>query len=94
MVYVDNMNAHYGRMIMCHMMADTHDELLARADTIGVARSWIQYAGTASEHFDICKSKRALAVKNGALEVCARDLVLLTRTKRDAIIQSHKESTP
>jgi hypothetical protein len=28
MVYVDNMNAHFGDMIMCHMVADSNDELL------------------------------------------------------------------
>jgi hypothetical protein len=38
MVYVDNMNAHFGDMIMCHMVADSNDELLAMADRIGVKR--------------------------------------------------------
>lgn len=68
-VYVDNMQANFGRMVMCHMWADTRDELLAMADTIGVARKWLQQPPKASwVHFDIAKSKRALAVKNGAIE--------------------------
>ena len=46
-VYVDNMQASYGRMKMCHMVADSTDELLAMADRIGVARKWLQKAGTA-----------------------------------------------
>ena len=43
-VYVDNMQAQFGRMKMCHMIADSTEELLAMADRIGVARKWIQSA--------------------------------------------------
>lgn len=41
-VYVDDMEAAFGRMVMCHMWADTLDELLAMADRIGVQRRWLQ----------------------------------------------------
>lgn len=75
-VFVDDMKAPFGRMIMCHMWADTTEELLRMADTIGVARKWIQDAGTWREHFDIALSKRALAVAAGAQEVSQRELVL------------------
>jgi uncharacterized protein DUF4031 len=71
-VYVDNMNATYGRMIMNHMYADSHDELVAMADKIGVARKWIQHAGTYKEHFDIALSKKQLAIANGAKETTWR----------------------
>lgn len=74
-VYVDDMQCGYGRMVMCHMGADTTEELLAMADKIGVARRWLQHPGTWREHFDICKSKRALAVKYGAVEVSQREFV-------------------
>lgn len=68
-VYVDNMTASYGRMIMCHMWADTLPELLAMADTVGVSRKWLQQPPKASWiHFDIAKSKRALAIKHGAIQ--------------------------
>lgn len=53
MVYIDNMNAPFGRMIMCHMIADTKEELLEMADKIGVQRKWIQEEGTWQEHFDV-----------------------------------------
>lgn len=68
-IYVDDMHAPFGRMIMCHMMADTTDELIVMADLIGVPRKWIQFPGTYKEHFDICLSKRAYAVTLGAVEI-------------------------
>jgi len=75
MVYVDDMRAPYRGMVMCHMSADTHQELVEMADRIGVQRKWIQYPGTHREHFDVCESKRALAVMYGAEEVTTRELV-------------------
>lgn len=73
-VYVDDMEAPFGRMLMCHMAADSTEELLAMADKIGVARKWIQYPGTTKEHFDIAKGKRALAISHGAIPVTMRQL--------------------
>lgn len=68
-VYVDPAVHRYGRMIMCHMWADSLDQLLAMADRIGVARKWLQQPPHASwVHFDIAKGKRALAVAAGAIE--------------------------
>ena len=74
MVYVDDMKAKFGRMVMCHMMADTTEELLAMADKIGVQRKWLQKPGQPEEHFDIALVKRAEAVKAGAKEVTMYDL--------------------
>lgn len=68
-VYVDDMNAPFGRMLMCHLIADTTAELLAMVDKIGVQRKWIQDAGTHREHFDIAQSKKKLAIQHGAVEV-------------------------
>ena len=73
-VYVDDMRAPFRGMLMCHMIADTSNELLAMADRIGVRRKWIQHAGTPKEHFDICMAKRALAVSAGAIEITQREL--------------------
>lgn len=83
-VYVDDMKAQYGRMIMCHMLADTTEELLAMADQIGVARKWLQYPGTFKEHFDIALIKRDLAVQNGAIEITWRQAAFMQRKRRQA----------
>jgi len=73
MVYVDNFNARYRNMIMCHMVADTTEELLTMCDKIDVNKKWIQDKGTYSEHFDICASKKQAALHHGAQEINFRD---------------------
>lgn len=65
-VYVDDMEAPFGRMKMCHMYADTIAELHTMADRIGVARRWFQNA-PGSPHYDICLSKKRLALAAGAI---------------------------
>jgi hypothetical protein len=62
-VYVDDMRAGFGRMVMCHMVADTHRELVEMADKIGVQRKWIQKPGTRYEHFDVALAAKAKAIK-------------------------------
>jgi len=76
------MAAAFGRMKMCHMIADSGDELRAMADRIGVARKWIQKVGTAREHFDICQAKRKLAVAAGAREVTMREVGMICYNRR------------
>lgn len=84
MIYVDTAYIPYGRMIMCHMMADTHSELLWMAEKIGLSHKHLQKAGTPYEHFDVSKMYRARAMANGAVEVSRHDLVSLIRRKRVA----------
>lgn len=75
-VYVDDVRHKFGNMVMCHLWADTNDELLAMMDKIGVHRKWIQGHKTLSfgkhrdaswVHFDIALSKKALAITAGAI---------------------------
>lgn len=80
-VYVDDMRAPFGRMVMCHMFADSRDELLAMALRIDVPFKWLQNAGERHEHFDLSLSKRALAVKAGAIAITQRKLALLIRER-------------
>ena len=84
-VYVDDMRAKFGRMVMCHMLADTIDELHAMADTIGVARKWFQ-SSASSPHYDIALSKRSLAVAAGAQEITRQELGPMLRRWREVAL--------
>jgi hypothetical protein len=85
MVYVDSAFLPFRRMLMCHMIADTEEELEAMAKTIGVQLKWWQYKGTYKSHFDICSSKRDLAIKAGAIVIDKKKLSELLKGKRNAI---------
>ena len=85
-VYVDPSVYPLGRMIMCHMMADTDEELHEMADTIGVDRKHFQ-----GDHYDICKAKRQLAVEAGAKEVTQREMVRVRQQNR---AKKKKKNTP
>jgi hypothetical protein len=81
-VYVDNPLARLGRMVMCHMVADTEAELHAMAKLIGVDRKHYQ-ADASTPHYDICKQMRAIAVGAGAVEVNRRGMVAVIRRLRE-----------
>lgn len=66
--YVDDVRHAYGRMVMCHLWADSLDELLLMVDKIGVQRRWLQQPPKASwVHFDISLGKKAAAIRHGAI---------------------------
>ena len=79
-VYVDKGRYVYWRMKMCHMLADTLEELHAMADRLGLKREWFQPEST--PHYDICQSKRRLALKFGAVEIDNRQMVEIIRKWR------------
>jgi hypothetical protein len=78
-VYVDNARNRFGRMLMCHMMSDMDPELRAMARAIGVSERWHQ-----GDHFDICQSKRALAIEAGAVSITQRQMVEVRRRNRES----------
>jgi hypothetical protein len=87
-VFVDDMAAPFepshrpGRKyVMCHMIADSDEELHAMADKIGVYRRWHQNTMSGS-HYDITKSKRALAVAAGAVEITLRQCAAMCSVRR------------
>ena len=84
-VYVDRVELGYGRLVMCHMIGDSPDELHAMADRIGVARRWFQTPPKASFwHYDIAKSKRALALAAGAIDCDRNTFVANLRRIRES----------
>lgn len=83
-IYVDHARNKFGRMLMCHMLADTDEELHAFAKRIGMRREWFQNQGR-YPHYDISQTKRVLAVKLGAIEISDRQVVELMRGKRPEI---------
>ena len=72
-VYVDSPRHRLGRMMMCHMVADTLEELHAMAVRLGVHKHFQDKAG--APHYDICKANRARAIAFGAVEVSSRQLI-------------------
>lgn len=81
-VYVDDMRARYRRMIMCHMIATSDEDLHKMAALIGMARRWHQNPGTAQSHYDICLSMRAKAIQLGAIEITWRQTGAMTRHRQ------------
>lgn len=79
--YVDDFFAAYGRMKMCHLLADSDGELHALADAIGVDRKHHQNTVSGS-HYDIAKSKRALAIAAGAVPITYRQAAMMTKHRR------------
>lgn len=76
-VYVDDVRHPLGRMVMCHMWADSEEELMSMAAAIGLYRRHVQghpllsaprHQGAGWLHFDICRQSRARAVRAGAVE--------------------------
>lgn len=67
----------YRGMKMSHMVGDTEAELHEMARKIGVSRRHYQ-----GDHYDICFSKRQLAVSLGAVETTVRELARMTKARR------------
>lgn len=94
-VYVDGQRAKLGRMKMCHMVADTLDELHAMAARIGMRREWFQASPPASTpHYDVSLSRRALAIAAGAIEVDRYGLVEVVRRLRSAEPPQGRDGQP
>lgn len=86
-VYIDTARNKFGRMIMCHMIADTPSELHKMAAAIGLQRQWYQSPDKASfPHYDLSLSQRYNAVFNGAVVLTRRELVRVMRHKKRQLL--------
>ena len=81
MVYIDNFFAQYGRMKMCHMIADSEEELHQFAVKIGLKRKWFQ--NTNNPHYDVSISYRKKAVAYGAAEVTIKQAAIMCKIRRE-----------
>lgn len=82
-VYVDSHAAKLGRMVMCHMVADTEEELREMAEALGLGQ-YVHRSRSGVLHLDVCLKKRAEAVARGAREVGWREMARLCRASRGA----------
>ncbi len=83
MVYVDKARNGFRRMVMCHMIGDTVEELHAMAARIGLKREWFQSPPLASvPHYDVALGRRREALKLGAIELDRREFVFKVRALR------------
>jgi hypothetical protein len=72
-VYVDRAFLKFGRLVCCHMIADSPAELHATAELIGLLRRWYQTPPRASFwHYDVSMGMRTAAVAHGAID-CDRN---------------------
>lgn len=84
-VYIDDMEAKFRRMKMCHMIADSEHELHEMARRIGVARRWFQ-----GDHYDVCLTMKAKALKLGAVAITWRQAGMMIKNRK----MGHGLTTP
>jgi hypothetical protein len=79
MIYVDESIYPFRGQMYCHLFTDGDTEALHEfAQSIGLKREWFQDR-KGFPHYDLAPSKRAAAVKRGAVEVSAERMVAIVR---------------
>lgn len=73
-VYVGDLEYPFRGMLMSHMASPDLEELHKMAALIGIKRKWFQNDEN-YPHYDICKSKKALAIKHGTIEISDGELI-------------------
>lgn len=82
-VYVDESIYTFRDQLYCHMIADTHEELVEMGHKIAMKPQWLQDAGTFREHFDLSPGMRQRAIRKGAQEIHRNEFIeIITRPER------------
>jgi allophanate hydrolase subunit 1 len=76
---------------MCHMLADSDEELHAMAARIGMKPEWHQKPGSVHSHYDISLGKRRLAIYFGAVEINRAQLGQILKRRREALAKEKKD---
>lgn len=66
---------------MSHLAADSLEELHEAAKSIGLREEWFQ-AGHLP-HYDLCQSKKRLAIRQGAVRISTKELIAVIRKMED-----------
>lgn len=77
-VYVDQLEEYPQKGRWCHLWAPDKAELEAMRQSLGLRATWVHVSvvgGRPFPHYDLRPSKRALAIKLGAIETTAKELV-------------------
>jgi Protein of unknown function (DUF4031) len=86
-VYIDGARNGFGRMVMCHMVADTPEELHEISQAIGLKKQWYQSPAKASfPHYDLSLTRRALAIAKGAKELTRQELGAYMKVTKSRLI--------
>jgi len=78
-VYVDDARKPFGRMLMCHMLADSPSELHAMAKSLGLDERWFHRG-----HYNICQSYRKTALALGAVQITQRKAARMRKAQEIA----------
>ena len=76
-VYVNKLRTRYGGLTLCHLLADSVEELHAAAKKLGVEPQLFQKDGM--PHYDLSLKKRDLAIKAGAKVIDREELAGLMK---------------
>lgn len=69
----------------CHLIADTNEELHEFAARIGMRMAWFQKSSS-GPHYDLTASRRAAAVRLGAVEITSREMVAKLKAWRALVV--------
>lgn len=76
-VYIDDYRVPYRDRRICHMIADTEQELHAMAAALGISERWFH-----RDHYDVTDELRDAAVALGAVPISARDCATMATHRR------------